>query len=364
MHHDASLKTHGSGLGTYHCMTDPITYKATGVDIDAANIATARIKKLARTTFNENVMSEIGSFGGMFSALFSDVREPVLVASCDGVGTKLKIAFATGIHNTIGYDLVAHCINDILVQGARPLFFLDYIALGKLDPDLVGQIIEGLVLGCREGECALLGGETAEMPDFYRDGEYDIAGFIVGVVDRRKVINGSRITAGDVVLGLPSLGLHTNGYSLARKVLLEVGGLSLETKVPELGCTVGEELLKQHRNYLPGLNRLIEHEGVIKGMAHITGGGLIENIPRILPSNVDVEIKEGSWPILPVFELINKIGNVPTEDMLRTFNLGIGMVVITNPGFQQFVEDQLNFVRQPFYVIGEVIDGNGKVKFA
>src|SRR5205085_5501917 len=202
-------------------MTDSITYKDAGVNIDAANQATARIKKLARSTFNENVMSEIGSFGGMFNGLFNDIREPVLVSSCDGVGTKLKVAFATGIHNTIGYDLVAHCVNDILVQGARPLFFLDYIATGKLEPEVVAQIVEGLARGCREVDCALLGGETAEMPGFYADGEYDVAGFIVGIVDRPKVINGTRITAGDVVLGLPSVGLHTNGYSLARKLLLE-----------------------------------------------------------------------------------------------------------------------------------------------
>ena len=342
-------------------MSNPITYKDAGVDIDAANIATERIKKLARSTFNENVMSEIGSFGGMFNGLFSDVREPVLVASCDGVGTKLKVAFATGVHNTVGYDLVAHCINDILVQGARPLFFLDYIATGKLDPDVIEKLIEGLVRGCREGECALLGGETAEMPDLYADGEYDIAGFIVGVVDRRKVINGARITAGDVVIGLPSVGLHTNGYSLARKILLDAAGYQVDTHVPELGCTVGEELLKPHQNYLPALQRLIEHEGVIKGLAHITGGGLVENIPRILPRNVNAVIKEGSWPVLPVFDLMQKLGNVPREDMLRTFNLGIGMVVITSPQFLQFVQDQFHFARQPHYIIGEITDGERQV---
>lgn len=344
-------------------MTEPITYKKAGVDIDAANQATARIKKLARSTFNENVMSEIGSFGGMFNGSFADVREPVLVASCDGVGTKLKAAFATGIHNTIGYDLVAHCINDILVQGARPLFFMDYIATGKLDPAVIEQIIEGLVRGCRDGECALLGGETAEMPDFYQAGEYDIAGFIVGVVDRRKVINGARITAGDVVIGLPSLGLHTNGYSLARKILFEAGGYEINQHVPELGCTVGEELLKPHRSYLPALARLVEHEGVIKGLAHITGGGLVENIPRILPSNVDVAIKKNSWPGLPVFELLRKLGNVPHEDMLRTFNLGLGMIVITSPQFLQFVQDQFTFARQAYYLIGEVVEGDGLVRF-
>lgn len=344
-------------------MEKTITYKDAGVNIDAANQATARIKKLARSTFNENVMSEIGSFGGMFSGLFNDIREPVLVASCDGVGTKLKAAFAMGIHHTVGADLVSHCINDILVQGARPLFFMDYIATGKLDPAVVEKIIEGMVGACREAECALLGGETAEMPEMYQDGEYDLAGFIVGVVDRKKVINGSRITAGDVVVGLASTGLHTNGYSLARKLLLDVAGYQIDQHVPELGCTVGEELLKPHKSYLPALQRLIEHEGVVKGLAHITGGGLVENIPRILPRNVDVAIKEGSWPVLPVYDLMQKIGNVPREDMLRTFNLGIGMVVIVNPGFLQFVKDQFNNARQPHYVIGEVVDGTSKVTF-
>lgn len=344
-------------------MSDSFTYKDAGVNIDAANIATSRIKKLAKTTFNENVMSEIGSFGGMFNGSFMDVREPVLVASCDGVGTKLKMAFATGIHNTIGYDLVAHCIDDILVQGARPLFFMDYIATGKLDPDIIEKIIEGITKGCREGNCALLGGETAEMPEFYQNGEYDIAGFIVGIVDRRKVINGARITAGDVVIGLPSLGLHTNGYSLARKIFFDVQGYQVDSKVPELGCTVGEELLKPHKNYLPALERLIEHEGMIKGLAHITGGGLVENIPRILPSNVDVAIRWGSWPVLPVYDLIQRIGNVPREDMIRTFNMGIGMVVITSPQYAQSVQDQLERAREPFYMIGEVVDGDGKVRF-
>lgn len=344
-------------------MSEPIGYKDAGVDIDAANRATERIKKLARTTFNENVMSEIGGFGGMFNGVFADTREPVLVASCDGVGTKLKVAFAAGVHDTIGYDLVAHCINDILAQGAKPLFFLDYIATGKLDPEVVAQIVEGLTRGCRESNCALLGGETAEMPGFYADGEYDIAGFIVGVVDRRRVINGSRITDGDLVIGLPSLGLHTNGYSLARKLLFDTAGYQIDQRIPELGCTVGEELLKPHKNYLPSLERLIEHEAVIKGLAHITGGGLVENIPRILPTNVDVAIREGSWPVLPVFDLMQKIGAVPREDMLRTFNLGIGMVVIISPQFLQFVEDQLNFARQPHYVIGEVVDGDRKVRF-
>jgi phosphoribosylformylglycinamidine cyclo-ligase len=344
-------------------MSDSISYKDAGVDIDAANQATERIKKLARTTFNENVMSEIGSFGGMFNGTFADVREPVLVASCDGVGTKVKVAFATGGHESVGYDLVTASVNDILVQGAKPLFFMDYIATGQLDPDVVTQIVSGITRACRESSCALLGGETAEMPGLYADGEYDLAGFVVGVVDRRKVINGSRITEGDIVIGLASQGLHTNGYSLARKLLLDIAGYQMDTPVAELGCTVGEELMKPHRNYLPALERLIEHEGVIKGLAHITGGGLIENIPRILPRNVDVAINNGSWSAPPVFELLQRIGNVPRDEMLRTFNMGIGMVIIVNPKFQQFVEDQLNYGREKFFVIGEAVDGDRKVRF-
>jgi phosphoribosylformylglycinamidine cyclo-ligase len=344
-------------------MNDSIRYKDAGVDIDAANRATEQIKKLARSTFNENVFSEIGGFGGMFNGIFPDTREPVLVSSCDGVGTKLKVAFATGVHNTVSHDLVAHCVNDILVQGARPLFFLDYIATGKLDPDVVSQIVDGLATGCRESNCALLGGETAEMPGLYSDGEYDLAGFIVGVVDRHRIINGARITEGDVVVGLPSAGLHTNGYSLARKLFFDAAGYKLDQNLPELGCTVAEELLKPHKSYLPALERLIEHEGVIKGLAHITGGGLVENIPRILPANVDVALKEGSWPVLPVFDLLQKMGDVPREDMLRTFNLGIGMVVIAGPKSMQFLEDKFSCARQEFYVIGEVVNGSRKVRF-
>ncbi len=344
-------------------MSEIITYKDAGVDIDAANAATSRIRKLAQKTFSQHVLSDIGSFGGMFNGLFPGLREPVLVASADGVGTKLKIAFASGIHNTVGYDLVAHCIDDILVQGARPLFFLDYIATGKVDPGTIEQIIEGMTRGCLEGGCALLGGETAEMPEFYHEGEYDIAGFIVGVVDRHKIINGSRITAGDVVIGLPSVGLHTNGYSLARKLLLDVAGYRIDSLVPELGCTVAEELLKPHRNYLPALSRLLEHDGVIKGLAHITGGGLVENIPRILPDNVDVAIGEGSWPVLPVYGLLQRIGNVPLDDMRRTFNLGIGMVMVIAAENRHLVEESLTTVGETWYPLGEVIPGEGKVRF-
>jgi phosphoribosylformylglycinamidine cyclo-ligase len=263
-------------------MTKPITYSDAGVDIDAATRATDKIKELARRTFNQRTLSEIGSFGGMFDGAFPNLKQPVLVASADGVGTKLKIAFSTGVHNTVGRDLVNHCVNDILVQGARPLFFLDYIATGKLLPDVVAEIVAGVANGCRENGCVLLGGETAEMPDFYADGEYDIAGFIVGVADREKIIDGKEITPGDVLLALPSVGLHTNGYSLARKLFLEVAGYEVDTRLEGLGMTVGEALLQPHLSYLKPLNELLD-SGTIKGLAHITGGGLTDNIPRILP---------------------------------------------------------------------------------
>src|SRR5437588_7865583 len=290
-------------------MTKSATYASAGVDIDAANLATEKIKELARATFNARTLSEIGSFGGMFDGAFPEMRQPVLVASADGVGTKLKIAFATGIHNTIGRDLVNHCVNDILVQGARPLFFLDYIATGKLEPETITSIVEGVANGCRENGCALLGGESAEMPGFYADGEYDVAGFIVGVVDREKIIDGKSIAQGDVVLGLPSVGLHTNGYSLARKLFFEGSEKPPDSFVDELGEPVNDALLKPHLSYLRALESLLDSQ-TIKGLAHITGGGLLENIPRILPEGTEVEIKRDSWPVLPIFQLMQRIGNI------------------------------------------------------
>ena len=334
-------------------MTKPATYASAGVDIDAANRATEKIKELARTTFNARTLSEIGSFGGMFDGAFPNMRQPVLVASADGVGTKLKIAFATGIHNTIGRDLVNHCVNDILVQGARPLFFLDYVATGKLAPETVASIIEGITNGCRENGCVLLGGETAEMPGFYADGEYDLAGFIVGVVDWEKIIDGKRIAAGDAVLGLPSVGLHTNGYSLARKLFFEDAGYDARSYLDQLGETVGEALLKSHVSYLRNLDGLLE-AGKIKGLAHITGGGLLENIPRILPEDTSVEIRKGSWPSLPVFNLMQQIGNIEEAEMFRTFNMGIGMVVICAPA--DAVEIKAS--QGSCYEIGQVVKGN------
>jgi len=344
-------------------MTKTITYSDAGVDIDAATRATDRIKELARRTFNDRTLSEIGSFGGMFDGAFPRLQQPVLVASADGVGTKLKIAFITGIHNTVGRDLVNHCVNDILVQGARPLFFLDYIATGKLLPEVVAGIVEGIANGCRENGCVLLGGETAEMPDFYAGGEYDIAGFIVGVADRKKVIDGKRIASGDVVLALPSVGLHTNGYSLARKLFFEVAGYDADTYLDELGKTVGEALLQPHVSYLKTLDGLLD-SGLIKGLAHITGGGLTDNIPRILPEGCGVDIKKGSWPVLPVFKLMQEIGNVSEAEMYRALNMGVGMVVVTSPQDKAAVESHLQQQDTKVFQIGQVTDGKQEVSIS
>ena len=341
-------------------MKQQIAYSDAGVDIDAAGRATEKIKELARKTFNERTLSEIGSFGGMFDGAFPDLRQPVLVASADGVGTKLKIAFMAGIHNTVGADLVNHCVNDILVQGARSLFFLDYIATGKLSPEIVASVIEGITNACRENECVLLGGETAEMPGFYASGEYDVAGFIVGVVDRDRVVDGKQIAPGDVVLGLPSVGLHTNGYSLARKLFFEVAGYDVNKNVPELNATVGDALLKPHMSYLHVLRNLIDAR-VIKGLAHITGGGLTDNIPRILPTGTAVRINKGTWPVLEIFNLMQKIGNVSEKEMFRTFNMGIGMVIICATADVARVKDQVEARGEKCFEIGEVVEGNEEV---
>ena len=341
-------------------MTKPITYSDAGVDIDAATRATERIKELARQTFNQRTLSEIGSFGGMFDGAFPSLQHPVLVASADGVGTKLKIAFLSGVHNTIGRDLVNHCVNDILVQGARPLFFLDYIATGKLLPEVVAGIVEGIANGCRENGCVLLGGETAEMPDFYSAGEYDVAGFIVGVAGREKIIDGKQIVPGDVLLALPSVGLHTNGYSLARKLFFDVAGHKVDTQLDELGMTVGEALLQPHVSYLKPLEGLL-NSGMIKGLAHITGGGLTDNIPRILPEGSAVEIDKGSWPVLPVYTLMQGIGNVSEREMYRTFNMGVGMVIVCAPQKAETVKSDIKQQGESVYEIGRVTEGNREV---
>jgi phosphoribosylformylglycinamidine cyclo-ligase len=342
-------------------MTKPITYSDAGVDIDAATRTTDRIKELARRTFNGRTLSEIGSFGGMFDGAFPGMSKPVLVASADGVGTKLKIAFMTGIHNTVGRDLVNHCVNDILVQGARPLFFLDYVATGKLEPRVVCSVVEGIANGCVENGCVLLGGETAEMPDFYAEGEYDVAGFIVGVVDGSRVIDGKQIAPGDIVLALPSVGLHTNGYSLARKLFFEVAGYQPNSHIQELGTTVGDALLKEHVSYLPALEGMLD-SGTIKGLVHVTGGGLIDNVPRILPPGTAVEIDKSSWPILPLFTLMGQIGNVPEAEMYRTFNMGVGMVVICSPSDKIAVTSHFHNVLAKWFEIGRIVGGNKDVR--
>jgi len=337
----------------------PITYKDAGVNIDKANAAVKRIRDLARPTYTPGVLSDIGSFGGMFACNFDGVKEPVLVSSTDGVGTKLKVAMMMNRHNTVGGDLVNHCINDIFVQGARPLFFMDYVATGKLDPDVIVSVVEGVATACKAAGIALLGGETAEMPGFYADGDYDIAGFIVGVVDRSKVINGRSIRHGDVLIGLPSVGLHTNGYSLARKLFFETAGYTAQSKVPGLAETVGEELLKPHVNYEPILRNAVDL-GVVEGLAHITGGGITENLNRILPDGCMAQVQLNSWPVLPLCKVMAEIGHIELDEMLRATNMGIGMVVVVHPSNADAFTATLKL---PHYVIGEVVPGEPRVTY-
>ncbi len=329
-----------------------IRYADAGVNIGEADRALVSIKKMARSTFGPAVLTDIGSFGAAYA--LSGFRKPVLVSSADGVGTKLKVAFLTGRHDTVGQCLVNHCVNDIAVQGARPLFFLDYFSVGKLNAAVAAAVISGIARGCRENGCALIGGETAEMPGLYAEGEYDMAGFIVGAAERGKLLDGASIKAGDALLGLPSTGLHTNGYSLARKLLFETAGYGPESQVPELGCTVSEELLKVHRSYLKPLRTLID-AGLLKGAAHITGGGITDNTPRMLPKGLAAAITLGSWPVLPVFELLREIGNVPDDDYRRTFNLGLGMILAVDRAKSAKAEAALKRLRQPVYRVGEVV---------
>jgi phosphoribosylformylglycinamidine cyclo-ligase len=336
-------------------------YSEAGVDIDAASKAKARIKQLARGTFTPRVLREVGAFGGFFS-LQGLPRDAVLVSSVDGVGTKLKLAFALNRHNTVGADLVNHCVNDIAVHGATPLFFLDYIATGKLHPNVVTEIVKGLAGACRKVGCSLVGGETAEMPGFYPANEDDLAGCIVGWVKRGRILDGSGIRPGDAILGLPSLGLHTNGYSLARKVLLEKEKMSLTKTVQELGRSLGDELLAPHRCYWPVVQPLLER-GLLKGIVHITGGGITDNTPRILPADARAEVKLGSWPILPIYDLIAKRGNVPHDDMMRTFNMGLGMLLIVAARDLAKVTAALKKRREKFWNIGRIVSGKPGVKY-
>ncbi len=341
--------------------TESVTYADSGVDIDRANRTKKRIKYLAHKTFTRGVLSEIGGFGALFS-VDKKYLDPVLVSSVDGVGTKLKIAFEMNVHQTVGADLVNHCVNDIAVQGAAPLFFMDYLATGKLEPEIAEKVVEGLATACKHNGCALIGGETAEMPGFYPEGEYDLAGFIVGVAERERIINGQAVEPGDVILGLASNGLHTNGYSLARKLLFEIGHYTLDTYVNEIKGKVGNELMRTHKSYWPVIRKLVAAE-CVSAMAHITGGGITENLPRVLPKGVAAVIEIGSWPVLPIFEHLQKLGNVPQDEMLRTFNMGLGMLLVI-PG-KKFKKAQgvLERAGEKAHTVGRIIKGERKVMY-
>ncbi len=338
-------------------------YRQSGVDIDAGNETVRRIRSLARGTYTPGVLSDIGSFGGLFSLNAAGLADPVLVSSADGVGTKLKLAFMTGRHDTIGADLVNHCVNDILVQGAAPLFFLDYLATGRLAPDVAEQIVSGVARACRENGCALIGGETAEMPGFYADGEYDIAGFIVGAVERARLIDGKAIAPGDLLIGLRSSGLHTNGYSLARKVFFDRCGLAVTSQVDELGGTVGDVLLATHRSYLRPVTPLLQ-EGLVKGMAHITGGGITENLPRVLPDGCAASIDRRSWTVPPLFTFIAERGGIATDEMFRAFNMGIGLIVVCDRGAGDRALRMLDDAGETgATIVGEIVAGGDGVRY-
>jgi len=341
----------------------PITYADAGVDIGRANRTKQRIKYLAHKTFTRGVLSEIGGFGGLFAVDKAKYQDPILVSSVDGVGTKLRIAFEMGLHSTVGADLVNHCVNDIAVQGAAPLFFMDYLATGKLDPSIAEQVVEGIADACKHNGCALIGGETAEMPGFYPEGEYDLAGFIVGVVEREKIVTGKTVEIGDIVLGLPSNGLHTNGYSLARKLLFEIGHYSADTYVNEIKNKVGNELMRTHKSYWPVVKKMIDGE-CVSALAHVTGGGLTDNLPRVLPRGTAAVIELGSWPVLPIFEHLQTLGNVPQEEMLRTFNMGLGMLLVVPSKKFKKAQTVLERVGEKAYTVGRIVKGERKVLYS
>ena len=340
-----------------------ITYADSGVNIDRADRAKQRIKYLAHRTFTKGVVSEIGGFGGMYAIDKKKFREPVLVSSVDGVGTKLKLAFMMDLHHTVGGDLVNHCVNDIAVQGATPLFFMDYLATGTLDPNIAEKIVEGIAEACKHNGCALIGGETAEMPGFYPKGEYDLAGFIVGIADKTRIITGEKVEPGDVLVGLPSNGLHTNGYSLARKLFFDVAHYTPETYVNDLHGKAGSELMKTHKSYWPVLRKLIDAE-LLHAMAHITGGGITDNLPRVLPKGTAAIVEMGTWPVLPVFTHMQKIGNVPQDDMMRTFNMGIGMVLVVPAKKFKRVQSMIEKCGEKAHLIGRIVKGDRKVLYA
>jgi phosphoribosylformylglycinamidine cyclo-ligase len=341
-------------------------YADAGVDIAAADAAKQRIRHHASRTFTPGVLGGIGGFGALFAMDTKKWKEPVLVSSADGVGTKLKVAMATGVHSTVGGDLVNHCINDILVQGAEPLFFLDYLAMGKLDPNVVEQLVEGMSRACRKAGCALIGGETAEMPGFYPPGEYDLAGFIVGAVDRKKLLTGKNVKPSDAIIALPSAGLHTNGYSLARKLVFEIAKLKPDTYVAEIGNKIGAELLKPHLCYAPALKDILAH-GWVSALAHITGGGIPGNLPRVLPSGVRAEIDLAAWPIPPIFKYLAKLGKIDADELLQSFNMGVGMILVVPPQNVKSVEADLKRRREKFFRIGRIErgdSGKARLKFS
>lgn len=337
-------------------MSDKLTYKDAGVNIDAGNYSVKLIKDSVRATYRPEVLGDLGGFGGLFALQAGKYKEPVLVSGTDGVGTKLKIAFLLGKHDTVGQDAVAMCVNDILVQGAEPLFFLDYLAVGKLDPEQVASVVKGVANACKESGCALIGGETAEMAGFYPDGEYDIAGFSVGVVEKSKVITSARVHEGDVLLGLPSTGVHSNGFSLVRKIVFERQGMKGDEYIEELGKTIGEELLTPTRLYPKVCLPLIEKFD-LHGMVHVTGGGFYDNIPRALPEDLAVEIDDDAWEMPVIFRLLQKWGNVDWKEMYRTFNMGIGMILIVSPEEAEKVKEHLKGAGEAVYSIGRVVRG-------
>ena len=333
-------------------------YAEAGVNIALADQAKQKIARLAARTFTRGVVGGIGAFGALFSLDLKKWKEPLLVSSADGVGTKLKIAFAMGVHSTVGGDLVNHCINDILTLGAEPLFFLDYLALGKMDPVVVEKVLEGISRACHATGCALVGGETAQMPDFYKPGEYDLAGFIVGAVERSKLLGPQRVKPGDALIALPSTGLHTNGYSLARKLIFDQEGLKPETYVPKVGNKIGAELLRPHQCYLATVKNGVSH-GWISAMAHITGGGIPGNLPRVFSRSVRAKIDLGSWPVPPIFSYLASLGKLDREELLSTFNMGVGMILIVPQKHLRALETDLKRRREKFYRIGEIVVGNG-----
>lgn len=339
-------------------MKKPFSYKKAGVNINIADKSKNKIKSIVRKTFTKGVLSDIGKFGGFFSLDYEKYKSPVLVSSVDGVGTKLKIASLLKKYDTVGIDLVNHCMNDILVHGAKPLFFLDYIAMAKAKVNIITEIVKGLSKGCMVERCALIGGETAQMPDVYKKDDFDLVGLIVGVVERSKIIDGRNIKAGDKIIGLPSNGLHTNGYTLVRKLFLEKEGYKINEFVPELKTTLGKELLKPHKSYSKIIFKLIE-KFTIKGIAHITGGGFLDNIPRILPKNVAVVIKKNTWKVLPIFNLVRKLGNLNDTEMFRTFNMGVGMIVFVSYKDSSKMLNYLKRMKVESYEIGEVVNNKG-----